>query len=492
MAPRTQESGRRQVVTGVLSALVTTVGLTLGIAACTDDPGPGAAETTRPDMAAPELRAESGGGATVDNIGANAFAQPSPGLSDDERRAFVVGNNFFNDNWVTAPASTTARDGLGPLFNAQSCSSCHFKDGRGAPPTHDDPEELGLLLRLSVPGGGEHGAPVPHPVYGGQLQDRAINDVPAEGTIAIEGREIAGTFDDGTPYTLVEPSYVVADPSYGPLGDDTMVSPRIAPPVFGVGLLEAVSDDTLRELADRQADAGAGGTGSDVSGRLNMVWSPAAQAMAVGRFGWKANVATVEEQTAGAFHGDIGITSLLHPLQDCTPAQEACRAAPEGGQPEITDDKLGRVVFYTRALAVPARRDVGAPEPERGEQVFADLGCSACHVPELRTGDSDIEPLANQTIRPYTDLLLHDMGPALADDRPDFDASGTEWRTAPLWGIGLTDEVNGHTRFLHDGRARDLSEAIIWHGGEAQAARDAYLARTKDDRDALIAFLNSL
>lgn len=489
MAPRTRESGRRQVVIGVLSALVTTVGLTLGIAACTDDPGPAEAgtDTSRPDVVAPELRAESGGGATVDNVGANAFAQPAPGLTDEQRRAFVVGNNFFNDNWVTAPASTTARDGLGPLFNAQSCSSCHFKDGRGAPPTQEDPEELGLLLRLSVPGNGEHGAPVPHPVYGGQLQDRAINDVPAEGTIAIDDREIAGTFDDGTPYTLIDPDHSIDDPAYGPLGDDTMISPRIAPPVFGVGLLEAVPDETLRELAARQADAD-----GDVSGRLNMVWSPAAQAMAVGRFGWKANVATVEEQTAGAFHGDIGITSFLHPLQDCTLSQSACVAAPEGGQPEITDDKLGRVVFYTRALAVPARRDVGEPATERGEQVFGDLGCTACHVSELRTGDADVEPLANQTIRPYTDLLLHDMGPGLADDRPDFGADGTEWRTAPLWGIGLTDEVNGHTRFLHDGRARDLSEAILWHGGEAQAARDAYLARSKDDREALIAFLNSL
>ena len=489
MAQRTRESGRRQVVTGVLSALVTTVALTLVIAACTDDPAPDAAgaDTARADLAEPELRAESGGGATVDNTGANAFAQPSPGLSNEERRAFVVGNNFFNDNWVTAPASTTARDGLGPLFNAQSCSSCHFKDGRGAPPSAEDPEERGLLLRLSVPGEGEQGAPVPHPVYGGQLQDRAINDVAAEGAIGIDAREITGTFDDGTPYSLVDPRYSVVEPAYGPLGDDTMISPRIAPPVFGAGLLEAVPDEVLRELAERQNESD-----DDVSGRLNMVWSPTTRAMEVGRFGWKANVATVEEQTAGAFHGDIGITSFLHPLQDCTAAEAACVAAPEGGQPEITDDKLDRVVFYTRALAVPARRDVGEPVTDEGEQVFAELGCSACHVPELRTGDSDIEPLANQTIRPYTDLLLHDMGPGLADDRPDFDADGREWRTAPLWGIGLTDEVNGHTRFLHDGRARSLSEAIIWHGGEAQSARDAFLAASEDERDALIAFLNSL
>jgi CxxC motif-containing protein (DUF1111 family) len=257
--------------------------------------------------------------------------------------------------------------------------------------------------------------------------------------------------------------------------------------VFGVGLLEAVPESTVRELAAAQAEAGDG-----ISGRLNLVWSPSTGEMALGRFGWKANVATVEEQTAGAFLGDVGITSWLHPDQSCTPAQVECLAAADGGTPEVSDDKLDRVVFYTRTLAVPARRDVGDAATTRGEELFGQLNCSACHVPELRTGDADVAALSDQTIRPYTDLLLHDMGPGLADGRPDGEAGPSEWRTAPLWGIGLTDEVNGHTRFLHDGRARSLVEAILWHGGEAEAARKGFLALTRPERDDLIAFLNSL
>ena len=435
--------------------------------------------------------ARSGGDATVDEVGPSAFALGIESLDREQRRAFAVGNNFFNDNWVTAPASTTARDGLGPLFNAQSCSSCHFKDGRGAPMTVESPEERGLLLRLSVPGdadsgGRGHGAPVPNPAYGGQLQDRAINGVPVEGSVRITTREIRGTFEDGTPYTLEAPEYSVAELGYGPLGPETMIGPRIAPPVFGDGLLEAVPEEMIRDLAEQQADEGA------VSGRPNLVWSPSTQAIEIGRFGWKANVASVADQSAGAFLGDIGITSRLHRDQDCTPLQLLCLAAPNGGDPEISDEKLDRVIFYTRTLAVPARRDVGERSTSRGEQSFGDLGCSACHVSQLRTGRTDVDSLSDQDIRPYTDLLLHDMGEALADDRPDFAASGSEWRTAPLWGIGLTDEVNGHTRFLHDGRARNLTEAILWHGGEAQFARDGFLRMSADERDDLIAFLNSL
>jgi CxxC motif-containing protein (DUF1111 family) len=474
-----------ELTRAVLGALVAVVALTLLIAACTDD-AEQAAGTTAPARTPAELAA-SGGDATVDNAGAQAFAQPVNGLDRDEQQAFVVGNNFFNDNWVTAPASTTARDGLGALFNAQSCSSCHFKDGRAEPPSVESPEELGLLLRLSVPGEDDHGGPAPHPVYGGQLQDRAVAGAPIEGTIGVSTTEVRGAFEDGTPYTLQAPGYTVDEPGYGPLSPDTMISPRIAPPVFGVGLLEAVTESTVRELAAAQAEAGEG-----ISGRPNVVWSPSAGDMVLGRFGWKANVATVEEQTAGAFVGDVGITSWLHPEQSCTSAQLECLAAPNGGDPEVSDDKLDRVVFYTRTLAVPARRDVGDATTARGEDLFEQLNCSACHVSELRTGDADVEALSNQTIRPYTDLLLHDMGPGLADGRPDGEAGPSEWRTAPLWGIGLTDEVNGHTRFLHDGRARDLTEAILWHGGEAEAAREGFLGLSRPQRDDLIAFLNSL
>ena len=470
-----------------LGALAAIVGLALVIAACSTETAATSGQADGDGQVDPGDLAASGGDASVDNSGSNAFAQPAPGLDSDERRAFVVGNNFFNDNWVTAPASTTARDGLGPVFNAQSCSSCHFKDGRGQPPTEQNPEELGLLLRLSVPGSGEHGEPAAHPAYGGQLQDRSINGVPAEGSIGISTTEISGEYADGTPYELLEPSYSVIDPAFGPLGADTMISPRIAPPVFGVGLLEAVPESTIEQLAQEQAEAGDG-----ISGRPNVVWSPTLGEMAIGRFGWKANVATVADQTVGAFLGDIGITSSTHPDQDCTGVQLECLAAPDGGQPELSDSKAQRVTFYTRTLAVPERRDVGESSTDNGAEVFERISCSSCHVSELRTGETDVAPLSEQTIRPYTDLLLHDMGPGLADGRADFGADGSEWRTPPLWGLGLTSVVNDHTRFLHDGRARSVEEAILWHGGEAERARDDFVALPRGDREDLLAFLNSL
>ena len=414
-----------------------------------------------------------------------AFSLPLRTLPAEDRRAFAVGNNFFNDNWVTAPASTAGRDGLGPTFNAQSCSSCHFQDGRAQPPTPEDPTELGLLIRLSVPG--PTGGPEPVPGYGDQLQDRANNGVPAEGQISINTIEQPGTYDDGTPYSLLAPTYSIAEPAFGPLPEDIQISPRVAPAVIGVGLLEAVPEADILAAADPD-DA----DGDGISGRPNEVADVVNGGTSLGRFGWKANVPSVEHQNASAFHGDIGITSSLFPDENCPPEQSACGAALSGGAPELDAAKLQRVTFYTRTLAVPARRDVGQPETTEGEELFGSLGCASCHLPELRTGESDIAALSNQVIHPYTDLLLHDMGPGLADDRPDEEATGSEWRTPPLWGIGLVETVNRHTRFMHDGRARNLSEAILWHGGEAEASADAFRALPARARDALIAFLESL
>ncbi len=440
------------------------------------------ASPTAGELAALEL---SGGDATVHNTGANAFAQSVEGLTQAELQAFVVGNNFFNDNWVTAPASTAGRDGLGPVFNAQACSSCHFKDGRGEPRSAEKPNAKGLLVRLSIPGDGGHGSPLGDPSYGTQFQDNGVTGVPAEGTVVIDHRPVTGEFADGTRYTLEKPSYTFADLAYGPLAADVMTSPRVAPPMFGVGLLEAIPESTIVANADPD-DA----DGDGISGRANIVWSSSANDTVLGRFGWKSNVATVEEQVAGAFHGDIGLTTRFATRQDCTAVQAACLAAPDGGKPELDDKKLDRVTFYSRTLAVPARRSVA--DNSRGEKLFAKIGCSACHMTSLKTGAAEPPQLANQTIHPYTDMLLHDMGEGLADNRPDFLADGSEWRTAPLWGIGLTRNVNRHTRFLHDGRARNLNEAILWHGGEAEAAQKGYLKLDKSDRSALISFLNSL
>ena len=426
-----------------------------------------------------------GGETTAVSSGSNAFELSARNLSNEERRTFEVGDSFFNQNWVIAPASTTARDGLGPTFNALSCSSCHSHDGRAKPPENDDDPEPGLLLRLSVPG---PDGPVDEPVYGGQLQDRAILGVLPEGRISIRYEEVPGQYPDGTAYSLRKPAYSIADPAFGPLRPDVMISPRIAPATVGMGLLEAVPEERILGLADPD-DA----DGDGISGRANMVWDVRSASLALGRFGWKANQPTVEQQTAGAFHGDIGVTSTLFPDENCPAAQRACQDAPDGGGPELSDERLGKVVSYVQTLAVPAMRNVEDPQVREGAQLFAQAGCVACHAPRHVTGTAhSVGPLREQVVFPYTDLLLHDMGEGLTDGRPDGLASGSEWRTPPLWGIGLVETVSGHTMFLHDGRARSLEEAILWHGGEGQASRDSFTLLSAEERETLIRFLESL
>lgn len=428
----------------------------------------------------------SGGDGTVHLATRDAFAQPVPGLDSAQRRTFAVGNSFFNQNWVTAPASTEGRDGLGPIFNAQSCSSCHFKDGRGQPPLDREDPERGLLIRLSVVD--DSGAPMPHPTLGGQFQDRSILDVDPEGSVLITTTEKTGTYDDGVSYTLADPTYTLVDADGSPIDDpELLISPRVAPVMIGVGLLEAIPEDDVRAAADPEDEDGDG-----ISGRVNSAVDPRTGREVLGRFGWKASVASVEAQVSDAFAGDLGITTPLNPDEPCTEAQSDCRAAPSGGEPEVEQPKLDQVTFYSRTLAVPARRSVADRVVRSGEQAFGDIGCSACHTPEQRTGADALPSLAHQDVRPYTDLLLHDMGAGLADGRPDRDADGQEWRTPPLWGIGLVQTVNGHTRFLHDGRARNLEEAILWHGGEGSAAQERFRSLDASDREALIAFLESL
>ncbi len=430
----------------------------------------------------------SGGQATVFDTTRNAFGHPVPGLPRDDELFFFVGNSFFNQNWVSAPASTTARDGLGPLFNSRSCAGCHFLDGRGRAPTTPDEAPTGFLVRLSIPGSDLRGAPLPEPQYGGQFQNRAIDGVSAEGVIAITYEEVTGTFADGTPYTLRKPTYTLTDLAYDPLHPETLMSPRVANQMVGLGLLEAVPEATLLERADPNDRDGDG-----ISGRPNYVWDELNSRMAVGRFGWKANQPNMLQQVASAFNGDIGITTPLLPTTSCTAAQPDCQQAPDGGDPEITADDLRKVVLYSSALAVPARRAWDEHMVLHGKKLFNEAGCVSCHVPRLETGvHPTIPALSHQTIRPYTDLLLHDMGAELADERPDFAATGSEWRTPPLWGIGLVPTVNGHSTYLHDGRARTLLEAVLWHGGEAKDAKNEVLEMTAEERDALIAFLESL
>ena len=432
-------------------------------------------------------KALSGGDTTVIATSKRAFALPLANLQENKQDAFFVGNSLFNLNWVTAPASTTMRDGLGPLFNTRSCSSCHFLDGRGKPP---EPGErmFSMLLRLSIPGRGEHGANVPEPNYGGQLNEHAILGVPSEGIGRVSYTEIKGVYGDGTPYSLRKPSYSITDTNYGELHPQTMISPRVANAMIGLGLLDAVPAETILAFADATDENQDG-----ISGRPNYVWNHRTQQKEIGRFGWKANEPNVEQQVAGAFLGDIGITTPIFPNEECTPVQKECATAIHGGTPEVPEEKFQMLVTYSRSIGVPARRKVNDPIVMRGETLFEKANCSACHIPSMKTGAwKEFPELENQDIRPYTDLLLHDMGEGLADHRPDLEATGREWRTAPLWGIGLVEQVNDHTYFLHDGRARNFAEAILWHGGEAEASKEAFRNMNQQDREAVVTFLESL
>jgi CxxC motif-containing protein (DUF1111 family) len=289
------------------------------------------------------------------------------------------------------------------------------------------------------------------------------------------------------PYSLRRPRYELVDLAFGSLGEGAMLSPRVAPAVIGLGLLEAVPRATLEALADPDDRDGDG-----ISGRVNRIANDDGTTRA-GRFGWKANVASLREQNAGAALGDLGLTTPELPVENCPPVQTSCAAAPTGGSPEISAEFLDKLTLYTRLLAVPAQRDSGDWRVRHGQRLFREAGCAACHLPTLRTGpDAPLPELVDQTFHPFTDLLLHDMGDELADGRPDHDADGREWRTPPLWGIGLVEIVNGHSFLLHDGRARDLAEAILWHGGEGAAAREAFRTMSAEDRAALLRFLASL
>lgn len=445
----------------------------------------------------------SAGAATVRNTGdANAFSQPSKTIDFEGELTFKIGNGLFRKLWVSSPSSTLASDGLGPLFNARSCQRCHIKDGRGHPPESAEDNSVSMFLRVSIPGEPEdevdeiegYLATRPEPSYGGQLQDFTVAGQQAEYRLEIHYDEFEIPLTDGETARLRRPTYRAADLGFGPLHPDAMLSPRVAPQMIGLGLLEAIPAADILAGADPEDRDGDG-----VTGRPNIVWSREFERPMLGRFGLKAGMPTIREQSAAAFSGDVGISSTLYPEPwgDCMEAQSDCRAAPHGDSDqrgvEIDDEALDLVTFYSRNLGVPARRDINDPEVLAGKRVFHQLGCASCHRPSFVTHRLDGQPEQSfQLIWPYTDMLLHDMGEGLADNRPEARATGREWRTPPLWGIGLTEQVSGHNYFLHDGRARSLLEAVLWHGGEAEAQRDAVIALPKQERAALIRFLESL
>lgn len=432
-------------------------------------------------------------------IALSLLALPGLANSDDNRSLsvaerkpqqhedFAVGGAIFQQPWVVAPASTSARDGLGPLFTANSCIACHISHGRGHPPLTDAEPFLSTLVKLSVPAltteqqalAAKLGV-APEPVYGDHLQPQGIGSLVGEGTPRFSYTEINGQFQDGESWSLLQPSLTIDKLNYGKLAHDVQLSARVAPPLSGMGLLESIPETEILANAD-PADR----NGDGISGKPNYVWDITRQKTVLGRFSWKANQPSIIQQSADAFRNDIGITSALFPDQPCSAAQIDCLKLPDGGKPELPPDLLEKVVFHVANQPVPPRRNAGGPQVIQGQKLFRQAGCAACHIPGFQS-------LSNQAHQPYTDLLLHDMGAGLADNRPEFAASGSEWRTSPLWGIGLTEKISGQTRFLHDGRARNLLEAILWHSGEAESAKQAVLAMDKQERDAMLQFLNSL
>lgn len=476
------------------------------LAAATIDPREGLAPTT--DFSAPEAGEDMPGGATshTKRLDRNAFSHSSANMAFEREMNFKVGNGFFKRLWVSAPASTKAADGLGPLYNAKSCQRCHLKDGRGHPPAGNYPDDTAesMFLRLSIPPRNDaerelletrQATVIPDPVYGGQLQDFAVQGHAAEGRMHITYEEREVTLSDGETASLRWPTYSVTDLGYGPMHPDVMLSPRIAPQMIGLGLIEQVPQEQIVALADPD-DA----DGDGISGKPQWVRDPETGDVVLGRFGWKAGNPSIDAQAQGAFSGDMGISTAMKPAGagECTEAQEACITAIHGGDEqydglEAPQQVTDLVLFYSRHLSVPARRDADDPQVLRGKELFYGIGCVDCHTPKFRTAADGSEPeLRDQLIWPYSDMLLHDMGAGLADGRPEGEADGREWRTAPLWGIGLTETVSGHTNFLHDGRARNVTEAVLWHGGEAEAAREAFRTMPKEDRDALLRFVNSL
>jgi hypothetical protein len=432
-----------------------------------------------------------------------AYLQAVPGLQGAHKQMFRDGEKVFNTLWIAVPEDQISKWwdlsqpgpggsewGLGPTFLAQSCVSCHIQAGRGRASDAGGGPVFMQSLRLSIPGEGPHGGPKPDPNYGTQIQSfdssQRENVRFGEAEVHIDWKFSTFNFPDGASLELREPIVRLENLGFGPLAPNVMMSLRNSQAIFGLGYLEAVSEEDILALSQWQKTIG-------LNGRPNYVRDDVNDKISLGRFGWKANQPSLKQQLATAFLSDIGTTSAIYPTQNCTAVQQECLAAKHSGKPELRQELWDALTFWVTALDAPPQRDVDKPAVIRGEKLFDTAKCSQCHVSSLTAGKSASLPqLSSKTIRPFTDLLLHDMGPGLADGRPDFKAGGRDWRTPPLWGIGLSKQVNGSTNFLHDGRARNLLEAVVWHGGEAAASRDLFAKLPEVERNDLIAFLNSL
>lgn len=433
---------------------------------------------------------QGGAGSSKKTPDHNAYSHHTQTLNFEGLQRFKLGNALFNKFWVSSPSSTLASDGLGPFFSARACQSCHIKDGRGQRPVSDE-KTASLVLQLKRDAQGEW---LGDPVYGSQLHTSAVPGAMAEALVSIETSPVTITATDQTEFTLQQPRYRIENLHYGQLHEDTVGSPRIATAMVGLGLLEAIDAEHLLAYADPDDKNNDG-----ISGRPNWQFMENGEKL-LGRFGHKAAAATIEEQTAAAFSTDMGLSTPLLPdaQGDCTLEQTICDSLATGVQTHLGDTEAPKeifdlVTFYSSHLAAPARRDVNDESVLAGKALFYSAGCTGCHTPKHVTArDAELPEHQFQLIWPYTDLLLHDMGEGLADGAGEGSANGREWRTAPLWGIGLAQSINPRTSFLHDGRANTLLEAVLWHGGEAKASTDKVLSMQATEREALVKFLESL
>jgi len=449
------------------------------------------------------------GGATVSLLPFPSFMLPAENLPEEKRKYFHAGKALAHQPWIKAPTITDARDGLGPIYNARTCLSCHINGGRGKLPENDQSMLFGSFLRLSLPGENKIQGVVAEPTYGDQLQTQSVSllhqlrtqisqddlkhqEVAPEAYVYINWQKKVFTYPDGERVTLRTPKPMIKNLGYGELHPNTLIGLRNAPPLQGVGLLELISQQDINQQADPD-DKNKDG----ISGRVNQIWDFDLKKTVAGRFGLKANKVNVRQQTAGAYANDMGISNPVFPQQPCTKNQTLCLKTANGNDAktgvEISEELLTLTVNFTKNIGAPKRRKPNDKTVLQGRTLFYQTGCQQCHTPSYVTQASDEFPhLGKQTIWPYSDLLIHDMGDGLADGRPDYLATGKEWRTPPLWGVGLGKAVNGSDNLLHDGRARSVEEAILWHGGEAEATKQRFIHLKSDDRKALSKFVESL
>jgi len=440
----------------------------------------------------------SGGKTTNFVKNKNSYSLPARNLDKNLRINFLVGNSLFRRIWEDAATSENiAKDGLGPFFSSTSCDGCHISDGRGHLPTLEIDEDLvSAVIQIGQPAKIEnvYEKNRDDSIYGGQLSEFSTESVLEEAEISIKYEFLNVAYDDGSIIQLKKPRVIIDKLNYGNLESNTSSSIRIAQMMIGLGLIENIAEENILKLEDVDDSDGDG-----ISGKANYSWDLQENKFKLGRFGWKASQPTVLQQTADAFYHDMGLSNKFYPnASNCTESQVECNKSISGNSEiydnfEVSNDQLDLVTFYSSQLGVPAARNQKKPDVIAGRKLFYDIGCNSCHVEKhITRGDGPFENLNNQVISPYSDFLLHDMGEGLSDDVPEFQANGNEWRTPPLWGIGLTKIVSGRESYLHDGRAETLEEAILWHGGESILTINKFKKLDINQRNQILKFISSL